>query len=238
MEPSRLPIEKIISGGQTGADEGGLIVGKMLGIPTGGVMPKGFRTEQGPRPEYAELYGVTEHHSDSYVPRTHMNARNGTGTIRIARDFNSPGEKCTLAGIRKAKRPYIDIDISNPLPIDEVRQWLYGYQIKILNVAGHNESRAPGVRNFTIQYLISVLADLSKINQLNLEAFNADKEVLLRNHLGEWVAYSCGLFIGVDETFDELAAKIRPKAHALIPNVATTIFIQQVKAKYGEVSGK
>ena len=36
---------KIISGGQTGADMGGLLAAKDLGIRTGGWMPKGWLTE-------------------------------------------------------------------------------------------------------------------------------------------------------------------------------------------------
>ena len=41
-------IKKIISGGQTGADQIGLEVALSLGIPTGGTAPKGFITETGP----------------------------------------------------------------------------------------------------------------------------------------------------------------------------------------------
>jgi hypothetical protein len=52
---------KLISGFQTGADIGGAETARRFGIPTEGVMPKGFKTLDGPRPEYAKLYGVTEH---------------------------------------------------------------------------------------------------------------------------------------------------------------------------------
>lgn len=45
-----MPLRWIISGGQTGADQGGLDAGKALGLKTGGLMPKGWRTEAGPRP--------------------------------------------------------------------------------------------------------------------------------------------------------------------------------------------
>lgn len=40
-------IEKIVSGGQTGADQGGLEAAEELGIPTGGWAPAGYYTEQG-----------------------------------------------------------------------------------------------------------------------------------------------------------------------------------------------
>ena len=52
MNPS--PILRIISGGQTGADQGGLRAGAALGLDTGGWIPFGFRTDTGadcrPRP--------------------------------------------------------------------------------------------------------------------------------------------------------------------------------------------
>ncbi len=43
-------IEKIISGGQTGGDRAGLDVAIELGIPHGGLIPKGRKTEEGPLP--------------------------------------------------------------------------------------------------------------------------------------------------------------------------------------------
>lgn len=41
-------IKKIISGGQTGADQAALDVAIKLGIPHGGWIPKGRKTEDGP----------------------------------------------------------------------------------------------------------------------------------------------------------------------------------------------
>ena len=53
-------LDRIISGGQTGADQAGWRAARACGIPTGGAMPKGFLTEDGPRPEFAGLYGARE----------------------------------------------------------------------------------------------------------------------------------------------------------------------------------
>jgi hypothetical protein len=75
----------VISGGQTGADLAGWRAAKMAGIPTGGWMPRGFRTEgrvnhagfltaDESHPEFAEMYGAREHLSPDYPPRTRMNA--------------------------------------------------------------------------------------------------------------------------------------------------------------------
>ena len=39
--------EKVISGGQTGADQAGLVAAARFAIPTGGWMPHGFETAEG-----------------------------------------------------------------------------------------------------------------------------------------------------------------------------------------------
>jgi hypothetical protein len=42
-------IVKVISGGQTGADQGGLVAARTLKIETGGTAAKGWLTEDGPK---------------------------------------------------------------------------------------------------------------------------------------------------------------------------------------------
>lgn len=102
-------ISKIISGGQTGVDIAALRAGMSRGIPTGGTMPKGFRTLAGPKPEWAAEFGLVEHASPAYPPRTYDNVRNADITIRIAVDFDSAGERCTQMAIDKYKRPQFDV---------------------------------------------------------------------------------------------------------------------------------
>ena len=48
-------LTKIISGGQTGADYGALLAAHALGLETGGWAPKGWRTEDGPKPVTRQL---------------------------------------------------------------------------------------------------------------------------------------------------------------------------------------
>jgi len=51
-------VDRVISGGQTGADIAGLKAAKAFGIPTGGYMTSGFRTLDGYKPEYHREYNV------------------------------------------------------------------------------------------------------------------------------------------------------------------------------------
>lgn len=146
-------LAKVISGGQTGADQAGLVIGKRFGLKTGGYMPKGFRTLSGPRPDMAELYGVIEHPSDDYAARTEMNAYHSDGTVRLAGNFQSRGELCTLRGVKKHKKPYFDVDLTDPPPKEEFVKWLNDNQIITLNVAGNAEQSYLGAFQQSANYL-------------------------------------------------------------------------------------
>jgi hypothetical protein len=74
-------IKLVISGGQSGADQAGWRAAEACGIATGGWMPAGFLTEDGPRPEFAELYGALEMPTDSYPERTLQNVRDSDGAV-------------------------------------------------------------------------------------------------------------------------------------------------------------
>lgn len=117
----KLAIEKVLSGGQTGADQAGWRAAKALGIPTGGLMPAGFRTEGAPgrdaydedHPEFAALYGATAHHSRDYPPRTRINVESADLTLI----FN-PGEvwsRGTVAAVtaaRKARKRFVVVGLA------------------------------------------------------------------------------------------------------------------------------
>lgn len=153
-------LKKVVSGGQTGADEGGLIAAKKAGLETGGYVPKGFITEYGPNPDLGRTYGLVETVSSNYVPRTYANAKLGDGTIRFATDFTSRGEIVTLDGIAKYNKPYIDVHVSNPCPISDVVRWIKDNNIEVLNVAGNRESTSPGIQEFVVYFLEKVFKEL------------------------------------------------------------------------------
>ena len=158
-----MTLRKIISGAQNGADISGLEVAKQLGFETGGTMPFGYKTLDGCRPEYKELYGVTCHQFSSYVPRTRENVLNSDATIRLAFDFSSRGEICTLKAIQDYKKPYIDVDLANPKPIDEVLQWLKDNNVQVLNIAGNSEKTAVGTHAAATLYLTALLSSSDRL---------------------------------------------------------------------------
>jgi len=152
----RLKMIKVISGGQTGADQAGLKAAKDCGIETGGWLPKGCMTIDGPRPDLLTEYGMEEFSVSGYAPRTEFNVKNSDGTIRFARNFSSAGEKCTRRAIKWFNRPFLDIDVNNPKDKEIVLNWIKDNDIKILNVAGNSEQTAPGISDFVYQYLLEI----------------------------------------------------------------------------------
>lgn len=131
---------QVISGGQTGADQGALRAAYACGIPTGGWAPHGWRTETGPAPWLRTRYGLQEHAAAAYTPRTIANLRGADATILFG-DVTTPGSRQTIAALRAAVRPYL----INPTP-ETLAAWWTDLSTRpapprILNVAGNREGR-------------------------------------------------------------------------------------------------
>ena len=73
-----LIVEKIISGGQTGADRAALDFAIEHGLPHGGWCPKGRRAEDATIPSQ---YQLKETPSKNYSHRTEWNVRDSDGTV-------------------------------------------------------------------------------------------------------------------------------------------------------------
>lgn len=154
-------LKMVISGGQTGVDQAALRAAKSVGIRTGGYAPRGFLTEAGYMPELEELYGMVETHSEFYQIRTYNNVEYSDGTIRIAHNFDSPGEKCTLKAITLNNKPYFDIDLKTDDEfLDEAIKWLTDNKIEVLNVSGNRESTYSGIGVLSDQLLYSLFSKL------------------------------------------------------------------------------
>ena len=154
---------KIISGGQTGADQAGLKAAKLLGFKTSGWAPKGWLTSDGPKQQLLESFQLIESEED-YKGRTWENVRDSNATIRLAVDFDSPGEICTMEAINYFKKPWLDIDLLNPKPIQELIEFLVLVKPSILNIAGNTQ----GTNNYDIHkasynYLIKSLREYKRI---------------------------------------------------------------------------
>ncbi|HEY1190610.1 MAG TPA: putative molybdenum carrier protein [Gemmata sp.] len=155
-------LKRVISGGQTGADRAALIAAKAAGLETGGWMPRGFRAQDGNRPEFAERYGIREHESDRYPPRTALNVKEADATVRFATDWESPGEVLTLKLIKRYGRPHLDVTPGGPAAPADVAAWLVRHDVRVLNVAGNSERTAPGIEARVTAFLGEVFAALGE----------------------------------------------------------------------------
>lgn len=137
-------IEKVISGGQIGADIAGLRAAKAAGIKTGGFAPRCFKTLIGPNLNLRTEYGLVQCDQDDYPHRTRMNVFHSDCTIRFAINWNSPGELATIREIKRFNKPYYDVSllgweeaqVAIPEP-QYIAEWLKKIDARVVNIAGN-----------------------------------------------------------------------------------------------------
>jgi len=181
-----MTLKKIISGGQTGADQGGLEAGKELGLETGGQAPLGWKTERGPQEKLLQSFGLIQHWSSNYDKRTEANVLNSNGTV-IFGNHSSAGSKLTARLCLKHHKPCLLISTDalnemlqpknlvetfraelNSRLISEERAERWGtsnslpdfirhHNLIVLNVAGNRESYNPGIQERVKNFLVQAL---------------------------------------------------------------------------------
>lgn len=154
-------IKRIISGGQTGADQGGLLAARDCGIETGGTAPKGYRTEVGPDIRLRD-WGLTESFNSSYQHRTLRNVLDADLTLLFFRDMNSPSTRLTLQYAAREQRPLYAIEVSETCMhnFHNLARTLSTVTHNTVNVAGHRESTYPGICAFTQQFMTKLIEAL------------------------------------------------------------------------------
>lgn len=186
---------KIVSGGQTGADRGGLDAAIELNIPHGGFCPKGRKSEDGVIPE---IYNLDETTSANYLVRTERNVGISDLTLIFIRGNLTGGSKKTQELCIKHSIPFIvinlngDEDIHNKLSMVKTKI-IHGLDgssslksfddLYILNIAGNRESKAPGIQLNTKSFLMEILKGITnvstpettKIESLDLPTIHVDE---------------------------------------------------------------
>lgn len=153
---------KVVSGGQTGSDMAGLLAARIRGIETGGYIPKGFKTERGPRPSLAR-WGLVETKSSGYIDRTKMNVEHSDATMIVSQNFESKGTILTEEAVRQYKKncfKYVFFPPYQPMKDEEIIErmadWIGECGAKTLNIAGNRESVAPGLQFWLTSILMEV----------------------------------------------------------------------------------
>jgi hypothetical protein len=154
----------IITGGQTGADQGALRAASAAGVRTLGFAPRGWLTEDGPAPWLAE-FGLREHESADYRARTVTNVSNAHALVWYGNP-HTPGGRLTL---REAVSNHLDhyVVLTQSTP-SQVAAWLRGWVLDVtdgevsLMVAGNRESKAKGIGALVERHLGEVLEMLRR----------------------------------------------------------------------------
>ena len=158
-------IERIISGGQTGADRAALDVAIRLGIPHGGWIPKGRLAEDGP---IHERYRLQEMPTESYPARTEQNVIDSDGTLIIARGQLTGGSDYTRKMTLKHRKQLLGIDLNLTDHYDAaslIASWIKLQKVDTLNVAGPRASKDPEIYRDVVTILektVQILRDEDK----------------------------------------------------------------------------
>lgn len=153
-------ITKIISGGQTGADQGGLKAGKILGIETGGTAAGDFYTESGRNEALRSVYGLEKgpgKGEKALRERTRMNVGNSDFTVLFGNP-SSPGSRLTIAYCENLNK----ICVRNP-NAKELAIFIQEHPgFEIMNVAGNRESKNSGIYNSTKEVIIDAIRNYER----------------------------------------------------------------------------
>jgi hypothetical protein len=144
--------EKIISGGQTGADRAGLDFAIAHGIPHGGWCPRGRLAEDQIIPPH---YQLRETHGADSLQRTEWNVRDSDGTVIFScKTHLSGGSRRTAEFAALQQKPWLHLSRdAEDEAVSELKKFLESHPIRILNVAGPRASEEPEIGDFVRQVL-------------------------------------------------------------------------------------
>jgi len=153
--PRRLPLTRVVSGGQTGVDRAALDVALAVGLPVGGWCPRGRVAEDGRIPE---TYPLRETATADHAERTALNVRDSDATLILHQGPLTGGTAYTADVAAQLGRPLLAVDLRDEPDAGAVQAWLRAHAVQALNVAGPRESTAPGIYEAAFTFLAEVLA--------------------------------------------------------------------------------
>ena len=148
---------KIVSGGQTGVDQGALAAALAAGADCGGWCPEGRLSEEGPIPA---MYPVVELPGAGYRERTLQNVLDSDGTAIVHDGELEGGTRLTWVLCERHGRPGVLIDasaLSHDQAVAVLVEFVTGNDLGVLNVAGPRASKWPGAFGYARELLISAL---------------------------------------------------------------------------------
>ena len=162
-------IFKIISGGQTGVDQGALQAALNCNVKCGGWAPKGYKTENGKMNQILRSI-LMEHSSSNYLARTMKNVAEADATLILSNVLPLNGSTFkTKVFCKELSKPYLILKIDDENAIIKIRDWLLNVAKDnfVLNVAGPRESKASGIQKKTKNLIFSLIKELRFLNVID-----------------------------------------------------------------------
>jgi hypothetical protein len=202
-------LEKIVSGGQTGADRAALDFAIKHKIPHGGWVPKGRFAEDGPIPA---KYKLQEMPTSNYQKRTEKNVIGSDGTVIFSHGKLTGGSAYTQKIADEHDRPCLYLDLSKhdvfTLALTMIN-WIHEAEVSTLNVAGPRASKNPTIYKNVMEVLESTLLLEPKREQVSaspkLTATTNDRNFKKP--------------LTVDEAVDQLMSKMKLKDLTKLANM-------------------
>lgn len=204
-------IKKIISGGQTGADQAALDTAIKLEIPHGGWIPKGRITEVG---VLDDQYQLKEMETSNYHKRTEQNVIDSDGTLIISHGPLTGGSDYTREMALFHNRPWLHINLNKINAFraaGKIRSWINENNIGVLNVAGSRASKDPAIYRATADILETVFY-LNLIDDTMHESFSVTprRRIDVENE---------NMPKTVDQAAEKLLSKLSLKEKTMIANI-------------------
>ena len=153
---------KVVSGGQTGVDQGALAAALGTGTACGGWCPEGRRSEEGPIPA---MYPVAELPGAGYRERTLRNVLDSDGTAIIHDGELEGGTRLTWVLCEQHGRPSVFIDasaMSRHQAVEALFEFVTGNSLGVLNFAGPRASKWPGAFEYAMAVVTATLKRLAE----------------------------------------------------------------------------
>jgi len=191
-----MTLKKIISGGQSGADQAALDAAIKYNFPHSGWISKGRKTEDGILPYE---YKLKELKSGAYPNYTERNVINSDGTLIISHGKLKGGSALPKKLAKKYNRYCLHIDLNETsafIAASKINSWIIEHKIKILNVTGSRNSKDPKIYENT-KYIVEGIILLGLVK--------AKTGSLLTDHdINEYLENLPTLPKTVDEAVDRL----------------------------------
>lgn len=139
---SNSTVRKIVSGGQTGADQAALDFALAAGLEHGGWVPKGRTDERGSIPERFDR--LIECTARNPAVRTRLNVRDSDGTAILSHGALQGGSRLTESSAVELGKPCLHLDLavmSEGAAAAKLAEWIGHSGIVTLNVAGPRASQ-------------------------------------------------------------------------------------------------